>query len=152
VIVSSRAILWTCGALLGIVATAAVAWAASQLTGQHVGLSSEPLSVVTGLAPATSVPARPVASHRPRPGRPAPERVVTVTVAAPSTSLGAGAAPSLPRTAPAHVAAPAGASVAPVPGTATTALTATAVRKVRDDSAAGGYRSGSGSSDNRPDD
>jgi uncharacterized membrane protein YgcG len=49
--VSGRAILWTAAALMGIVVTAVLAWSGSQLAGQHIGLSSEPLSVATGLAP-----------------------------------------------------------------------------------------------------
>lgn len=46
-----RTIPWLIAALLGIVASAAVAWAASQLAGQRIGLSSAPPSVVRGLAP-----------------------------------------------------------------------------------------------------
>lgn len=38
-------------AVLGIAVSVALAWAASQLTGQRVGLSAEPLSVATGLSP-----------------------------------------------------------------------------------------------------
>lgn len=63
-------------AMLGIVVSAALAWAASQLAGQRVGLASEPLSVATGLAPRPrSTPARapgrrgddhPGAARRPR--------------------------------------------------------------------------------------
>jgi len=63
-------------AILGIVVSAALAWAASQLAGQRVGLASEPLSVATGLAPRPRstlprAPGRrgddhPVASRRPR--------------------------------------------------------------------------------------
>ena len=47
-----RTTLWLIAALLGIVASAAVAWTASQLAGQRIGLSSAPPSVVRGLAPA----------------------------------------------------------------------------------------------------
>ena len=37
--------------MLGIVLTAALAWSASQLAGQWIGLSSEPLSALGRLAP-----------------------------------------------------------------------------------------------------
>jgi uncharacterized membrane protein YgcG len=47
-------VLWALAALLGLVLTAAVTWAASQLASQHIGLSSEPLSVANGLAPRTT--------------------------------------------------------------------------------------------------
>ncbi len=49
-----RTILWVIAAALGIVASAAVAWAASQLADQRIGLSSAPPSVVRGLAPGSS--------------------------------------------------------------------------------------------------
>lgn len=48
---SRRAAIWALGALLGIVVTAAITWATSRLTGQHIGLSSEPLSAGRSLAP-----------------------------------------------------------------------------------------------------
>ncbi len=47
-----RTVLWMLAAIAGIVLTAAVTWATSQLTSQHIGLSSEPLSAGHGLAPA----------------------------------------------------------------------------------------------------
>ena len=47
----SRTVLWTIAALLGIAATATLAWTASQIAGQRIGLASEPLSVASGLAP-----------------------------------------------------------------------------------------------------
>lgn len=46
--------MWVAGALVGIVLTAAITWAASQLTSQHIGLSSEPLSAGRQLAPRQS--------------------------------------------------------------------------------------------------
>ena len=49
---TQRTVMWGTAALLGIVATAAIAWSASQLARQPIGLLSEPLSVVRGLAPA----------------------------------------------------------------------------------------------------
>jgi hypothetical protein len=41
-------------ALLGIVLTVALTWSIGRLAGQHIGLASEPLSVVRGLAPPPS--------------------------------------------------------------------------------------------------
>ena len=46
-----KTLIWTSAALLGIVLTAALAWSASQLAGQRIGLSSEPLSALGSLAP-----------------------------------------------------------------------------------------------------
>jgi hypothetical protein len=54
--VTRRGILWAAAALAGIVATAALAWSASQLANQQIALSSQPLSVTSGLAPARPVP------------------------------------------------------------------------------------------------
>jgi hypothetical protein len=44
-------VLWAAGALLGIAVTAALTWSVSQLSSQRIGLSSQPLSVIRGLAP-----------------------------------------------------------------------------------------------------
>ena len=66
--------LWIAAALLGIVATATVAWSASRLAGTRVGLAGAPLSVTSGLAP-LSTPARPPGSQPPcgeQPGETAP--------------------------------------------------------------------------------
>lgn len=57
-----RSVATTLAAVLGIVVSAALAWAASQLAGQRVGLSSEPLSVAAALSPRahrTPAPAAP---------------------------------------------------------------------------------------------
>ncbi len=48
---SRQGVIWSISALLGIICAASIAWAASQLAGQHIGLASEPLSVARGLAP-----------------------------------------------------------------------------------------------------
>ena len=61
--------LWTAAAVLGIVATATVAWAASRLAAPGIGLSSEPPSVVSGLAPANTTRRR-----LPAPAVPPPKR------------------------------------------------------------------------------
>jgi hypothetical protein len=72
---SRQAALWVLAALAGIVLTAGITWATSQLTSQHIGISSEPLSAGHGLAP-------PVAERAaPRRSRPTPK--VTPTVTAP---------------------------------------------------------------------
>jgi hypothetical protein len=90
-------VLWTSAALLGIVATAVIAWSISQVTGQHIGLASAPLSVVRGLAP--------VAEHHHRHHvKRVRERTVTVTVTAQTPA---------PVTAPAPSPAPATATAAP---------------------------------------
>ena len=49
---SRQAALWALAALLGIALTAGITWATSQLTSQHIGLSSEPISAGSRLAPA----------------------------------------------------------------------------------------------------
>lgn len=98
-----RAAVWIVLALLGIAATAAVAWFASQLAGQRIGLSSEPLSVAAGLAP---VPAR-AAAPPSRPRRPGHTRTAaSAPAAAPApapapATLPFGSAPSQPPVTPA---------------------------------------------------
>src|SRR5579884_4180384 len=46
-----QGVFWSTIALLGIVCAAAVAWSASRLAGQHIGLAAAPFSVARGLAP-----------------------------------------------------------------------------------------------------
>ena len=58
---SRQAALWALAALLGIALTAGITWATSQLTSQHIGLSSEPVSAGSRLAPPCSDVARPQA-------------------------------------------------------------------------------------------
>jgi cell envelope opacity-associated protein A len=48
---SRQTTIWTLAALLGIVLTAGITWATSQLTSQRIGISSEPISAASGLAP-----------------------------------------------------------------------------------------------------
>ena len=62
-----RTLIWTSAALLGIVLTAALAWSASQLAGQRIGLSSEPLSALGRLAPPPSAGHTAPAGSPPRP-------------------------------------------------------------------------------------
>jgi len=94
-------------AILGIVVSAALAWAASQLAGQRVGLASEPLSVATGLAPRprltpARVPGRrgddhPVTGRRPRPviSRTTALRTPVPSAATPSPPAAASATPAV---------------------------------------------------------
>jgi hypothetical protein len=46
-----RTALWVAAGVLGIALAAAITWATSQLTSQHIGLSSEPISAARALAP-----------------------------------------------------------------------------------------------------
>jgi hypothetical protein len=46
-----QSVLWILAGLLGIVLAAVITWATSQLTSQHIGLSSEPISAARALAP-----------------------------------------------------------------------------------------------------
>ena len=54
--VTRQGLLWALAALLGIAVTAALTWSVSQLAGQRIGLSSQPLSVIHGLAQAHAAP------------------------------------------------------------------------------------------------
>src|SRR5690348_6720416 len=139
----SRTMLWTAAAVLGIVATATVAWAASRLAAPGIGLSSEPPSVVSGLAPANTTRRRLPAPAVPHPKRhpqasghaAPPPRVGSP----PSVSVPAPVAPTRPvPTAPA-------ASPPPPPATTPAATTPPSsptrtgrtTRKQRDDSSGG---------------
>jgi hypothetical protein len=104
--------LWALVALLGIVLAAGITWATSQLTSQHIGLSSEPLSAGRRLAPADSatrtttsrstratpaVKVRTVTVYRtPAPARaPAPARTASPQASpAPSSTPAESAAPA----------------------------------------------------------
>jgi hypothetical protein len=75
-----RSLLTAAVAVLGLALSAALAWSASQLAGQRIGLASEPLSVQQGLAPHHPTAAAPTTGHddhrkvtsRPRPNQTAP--------------------------------------------------------------------------------
>jgi len=99
-------ILWAVAALLGIVFTAAVAWSASQLTGQRIGLASEPLSVSSGLTPAAPAPAGEAATTARHRRELTPQRRSPAPAPAAATVAPAGVAPA-PVAAPAPVSAPA---------------------------------------------
>jgi hypothetical protein len=63
---SRQAALWLLAAVAGIVIAAGITWATSQITSQHIGISSEPLSAADQLAPAETEGAdrgRPGARH-----------------------------------------------------------------------------------------
>jgi hypothetical protein len=55
---------WLALALLGIVLAAGISLAASRLSSQHIGLSSEPLTAGEGLSPSTGAKQRP--AQRPK--------------------------------------------------------------------------------------
>ncbi len=79
---SRQAALWAFAALLGIAVAAGITWATSQLTSQHIGLSSEPIAAGSRLAPpVASTPARTRSQASRRPG------AATVTSSAPPASV-----------------------------------------------------------------
>jgi hypothetical protein len=124
-----RTILWVLAALMGIVATATVAWSASQLATQRIGLSSEPLSVAGGLAPAGPKPLtrwhRPShpAEHRAKPDPTIPAHAATPppSTTSPSTTI--------PQPPPASIPA-----ATPTPPPSTTTHSAATTHNRRDDS------------------
>lgn len=85
--VTRNTVIWISAALLGIVLTAALAWSASQLAGQRIGLSSEPLSALGALAPPP--PARHTVSRRGSPA-PATHRRHAVATASPPGPMSLG--------------------------------------------------------------
>jgi hypothetical protein len=115
-----RALLWTAAALLGIVLSAAVAWATSRLAAQRIGLSSEPLSVLSGLAPQRGNPGPRVTQtghpDRRESGHPAGAAQSTTRsqVTLPSTRSGTTVAPA--------GSAPAATSTSPAPSPSSTAI------------------------------
>lgn len=71
---SRQTALWGLAALLGIVLTAGITWTTSQLTSQHIGISSEPISAGHSLAPLVAERSAP---RRNRPGHVVTGRTVT---------------------------------------------------------------------------
>jgi hypothetical protein len=117
--VTRRSLLWVVAGLLGIAATAAVAWSASQLTGQKIGLAGEPLSVATNLlAPPAPAHTSPAAAPAIRPRAPSRSRRHSEAVSPTETS-----AHLTPSTVAATTAAPP--PVAPAGTVATTGLPTT---------------------------
>src|SRR6478752_4480676 len=76
-----KLLLWTLGALAGVVLAAGVTYAASSLSTQRIGISSEPVSAGRELAPNRApAPTATPRARRPRPkARPRPGRTVTPT-------------------------------------------------------------------------
>lgn len=107
-IVTRRGTLWVLVALLGLAVTAALTRSVSQLAGQKIGLASEPVSVIHGLAPTQSTRLDPVRerdeAHSTHPD----------TATSPAADVPAGTV-SVPTTTP----APASAARTPVPGAQT---------------------------------
>ncbi len=62
-------VLWTALAVAGVLLVAGVTYAASQLSTQTIGLSSEPPSAGSELAPRAAPIATPAAARRERPAR-----------------------------------------------------------------------------------
>jgi hypothetical protein len=152
--------LWTAAAVLGIVATATVAWAASQLATPNIGLSSEPPSVVSGLAPtAAPTPAHPRGhASAPRPAKPraqparhvatAPPAVTVAPTPAPITRAPVAPAPVTPAPSPAVAPATTATQSVTTPQPTSTAPRHPSATHHRDDSRG----DGSGGSPNRRDD
>ena len=145
-----RSLLTAAVAVLGLALSAALAWSASQLAGQRIGLASEPLSVQQGLAPHHPTAAAPTPGHddhrkvtsRPRLKQTAPAtRTQIFTTSSTTHAPVTAAAPAAPVT----TAAP------PVTSSAAPATTTT-----RSSSAAAGRLSSPGSGlqrdDHHPDD
>ena len=140
-----RAALVIAGALLGIVASASVAWLASQVAGQRIGLASEPPSVAAGLVPRLAQATQTTASPRHRVRKARPSRPTTSPRTGPAVSAQPSppitAAPTLPPSAPSASARPAAAPpTQPHPS------------QQRDDSGSGGSGSGGGGSGSQRDD
>jgi hypothetical protein len=109
-------------AVLGIAVSAALAWEASQLAGQRVGLASEPLSVANYLSPATRSTRPHAAPHR-GDDHPAAKHTVTVTS---SASASASASAPVTTVAPTATAAPSTAATTVTPPAAAPTSTARA--------------------------
>ena len=62
-----KLLLWTLGALAGVVLAAGVTYAASSLSTQRVGISSEPVSAGRELAPRATATATATATPKPKP-------------------------------------------------------------------------------------
>jgi uncharacterized membrane protein YgcG len=111
---SHRTFIWAAAALFGIVATATIAWSASQIAGQRIGLSSEPLSVASGLVPADRHARQTIVIRRREPVRPKsrhPKRAPATTHSTPAASAAASSSTAGPSyTAPSSTAPSASAS------------------------------------------
>ncbi|MEO8969302.1 MAG: hypothetical protein ABI355_16875 [Solirubrobacteraceae bacterium] len=111
-----RGILTVTIAVLGLALSAALAWSASQLAGQRIGLASEPLSVARGLAPHhTAVrPAAPSHDDRgKRHPRPTSKQMGALKPASTPTSTGSQIFTTPPPTAPSAPASATSTSASP---------------------------------------
>jgi hypothetical protein len=154
VTVNRQTLLWVAAALLGIVATATVAWSASRLAATNVGLAGAPVSVISGLAPTPTTTPRRTLLAAPKRHKPAhnPHHVPTQTAPAASSAP----APTLPTTTPpASSSAPRAVSPAPAatatqaspsttPSGVPTTTTATQSKPQHHDDSSGGGGSGGG--------
>src|SRR5664279_4979415 len=134
-----RSLLTAAVAVLGLALSAALAWSASQLAGQRIGLASEPLAVTQGLAPhhrAGSVP-KPVHDDHHKAGtKPASAPKTATTTSSPQIFSTPAVTPATP--------------VAPATPTATSAAPP-ATRTTASSSAASPSSSSSGASRHRDD-
>ncbi len=156
--VSRRAILWGLAAVTGIALTAGVAWSASRIAGEHVGLSGEPLSVARGLAPASTPSGRrPAAATQRRTFRVhvgSPPPAVTSVATAPSGATTTASVAVTPSSAPSPPAATPNATTPnATTATATVAAAATAPSPQRSSPAhnSGGEDNGGGGGGGRDD-
>jgi hypothetical protein len=93
---SGKTALWALAAVLGIALAAGISFATSQLTSQHIGLGSEPLTAGRRLAPppAPTVRRTTTPAHTRPPTGTAPQAPATTqpqTAAPPSVTLAPGA-------------------------------------------------------------
>ncbi len=82
-----KPLMWVLAALLGIVLTAGITWASSQLTSQRIGLSSEPISAGVRLAPSVNTTTQSVITTQrveTRPSHTTTTTTLTVTTPAPA--------------------------------------------------------------------
>jgi hypothetical protein len=135
------------GALLGIAVTAGLTWSVSRLAAEHIGLSSEPVSVIQALAPPRTQPhPRPVASSE-HSNTIAARGNSTATIALPSTPQPASPATTF-GTAPPQTQALASQTAPSAPPVARAATAHANGRDHPDDSGGGG----SGGNHSGPDD
>jgi hypothetical protein len=139
---TKRGLLWAVAAMLGIAITAALTWSVSLLAGQRIGLSSEPLSLIHGLAP-------------PRPTQ--PQKTTTSRHLRSSSEAGSAQAAPTHAAAPASLAPHAGTPASPPPVTAASSGPGPVASSVQAAAPAGGQSASgvgsrsSNSGDNRDD-
>ncbi len=81
-----KPLIWVLAALLGIVLTAGITWASSQLTSQRIGLSSEPISAGVRLAPSVNITTQSVTTTQRVETRPSQTTTTTLTVTTPASA------------------------------------------------------------------